>query len=168
MTETSQSLIRLIALVAVTAFFAGLWNNDRPVGVMARKSAPQTNSLAQQTPQAPRSAAPAIPGDTSMTTLQVNIGRLSKTFTVRGDDLGLSPDQLLLHLEQLPLGLPAGNYRIVDSLGGVGWLTVQASGAAASGSPASPLLTTQVQDEAVRFIRIDRATAQAGSASLSR
>jgi hypothetical protein len=55
----------------------------------------------------------------------------------------------------------------VDSLGGVGWLHVRSQGAVNLPLASSPLLTTLVEGEPVRFIRIVSAAigTQAGGVS---
>jgi len=178
MNETTQSISRLLALVAFTALFAGLWANDRPANAMALKTGPIPHGIVVIEPEwIPVSeteltsamldknvSTPQVPN------LDVQFGSQSKTITVESAQLLIAREVLQSHLNQLPLGISAGDYRIVDSLGGVGWLHVRtedASGPSASPTEAldltgslgmrtgSPrMLATEVDHASVQFIRV--------------
>jgi hypothetical protein len=158
MLETSQPLVRAFALVAATALFAGIWANDRP------QAAPAPRSIATRSRHSALGEKPAAQPASTMT---VSLGTVSRTWTIDADALLIPASRFDQHVAQLPVGLPSGDYRIVDSLGGVGWLHVRSQGAVNLPLASSPLLTTLVEGEPVRFIRIVSAAigTQAGGVS---
>ncbi|MCA8995846.1 MAG: hypothetical protein KDA80_02645 [Planctomycetaceae bacterium] len=158
MTDASPALTRIASLIAMTAIFAGLWANDGP-GSSAIASRP---SLSEPVVQIERTSA----HDVQLTAISVE-GTI-KEISLETENLLVSKESLQNHLNQLPLGLPVGDYRMVDSLGGVGWLRVRISsnsGARLSDGRVDPLLTTSTEDSQVRFIRVQK---QIASSSLPR
>lgn len=164
MIETSQSLARLAALIAVTAGFALLWANDQPDAQLAMKTGPVFQPLAGQplpaesrsrtsrsrtSSVAPRPTAAAI-----APVREVMLGGVAKSFAVEAEGLAISSESLTEHLDQLPLGLAAGDYRIVDPLGGVGWLRIRETPAESRTSRGSEVVTTSAAGGDVRFIRV--------------
>lgn len=171
MSESSQSITRMLALIAFTAIFAGLWSNDQPVRAMALKNSPIPHGIAggesrqkqlqQGEPEWVPVTEPRVEtqvqtfaASLSATARQVSMGSQSKSFTIESADLLIADQILHAHLDQLPLGMAAGNYRIVDSLGGVGWLRVRINGAAGIDAGENLILSTTVNEESMRFIRV--------------
>lgn len=84
----------------------------------------------------------------------VALGTMEKTIRVEGEELSIEAAELSKHLMQLPMGIPVGDYRIVDSLGGVGWLRVRTLSLDAELQVSSDLYTTTVDGRDVRFIPV--------------
>lgn len=140
MVETSPSVLRVVALLACSASFAGLWSNDRPRETVALRQPAASDPFAR-VPVPPRSAI----------VQSIRVAASTKTFSLDADNLTLPRAEVDAHLSQLPLGMPAGDYRIVDPQGGVGWLRVRGGQSVAE----TPLLTTTVADRQMRFLRIE-------------
>jgi len=183
MLQISQSLPRTLALLVCTALFAGLWSNDRPARAMAMKTAPLPRGIVEAEPEwvpisaavAARASQPETPlisspvSASSSARMEVTLGEHSKHFRLETSDLLIADELLQAHLNQLPLGISPGDYRIVDPLGGVGWLHVRVEGNRfSSRSPAPLLLTTTVDAENVRFISVTGTTAGGNSSGVSR
>lgn len=159
---------RILALIVSTGLFAGTWANDHPQGLISQKDLPLPKNLAvshvlpaepEWIPISKPMLEMPVMVSQPASEIRISAGSQQKTFEVDGTDLLIADEVLELHLEQLPLGLPVGRYRIVDELGGVGWLTVestQAPDSARSRSPrkGSPIVSTTVDDATVQFIRI--------------
>jgi hypothetical protein len=158
MIDAPALISRLLALLAATALFAGMWSADRPVDAIALRHGSTKHAIVQREPEwipleeSVRIAAP-VADHVISTALTLNVGAASKTLTVESEGLAITAELLQQHLEQLPLGIPVGDYRIVDSLGGVGWLRVR-SAAAMHRSASTQLLTTSLGGAQVQFIRI--------------
>lgn len=161
MTSSSLNLVRVAALALMTALFAGVWNNDQPEYYLALSTAPSEVHFARRPNAAP---APAM----VRAEAKVNLGLVSKTITVEADALVLPQSALAQHLAQLPLGLPAGDYRIVDAQGGVGWLRVRSESDGVTRAAGSELITTSVGTETVRFLRTQLATVEIPAATTTR
>lgn len=176
MSETSQSLIRALALAAFTAIFAGMWNNDRPTDptLALRLPADQRSFVCQHVSTAPvfklsgspktaKSVAkttPLIPGKTvevSAPPTQTVGMQQPRTISIEADGLMIPQAELTQHMNQLSLGIAAGDYRIVDSLGGVGWLHVVDGSQMSFTSTAAEMLITEIGDSIVRFIPVQHA-----------
>lgn len=168
MFEMSLLLSRTLALTASIAVFAGIWSNDQPVELLARKTVPVPQGLVQAEPEwvpvtemTPRisrvdtvSPQASSPQTSEQVALSIGIGSSVKTFTVDATELLIPEDILQSHLEQLPLGLAVGRYRIVDSLGGVGWLNVRQTGESQRGMASRQLISTSVEEQNVQFIYV--------------
>ena len=164
MSESPQSIVRVLALVAFTALFAGLWGTD---SASHRKS----NGLADRSTPAP-AVAPADESDAARTTstgpkVTDQFGRTETVATTEAPtfetaisvdpgSLTLRPGQLQQHLNQLPLGTPAGRFRIVDDHGGVGWLRVRSTMQA--DASANSVLQTEWSGRTLHFIRMGQRT----------
>lgn len=169
MTDSSPALTRFVALIAMTAVFAGLWANDGPSRPAVRAAHASRTVLAAVSPAEVTEFRLTAP--ISTTNSAVQIGRTVKTIAIESAHLNLSERELADHVGQLPMGIPAGDYRIVDSQGGVGWLRVRFSEPAdgVSGiAAASTLMTTCVGDDEVRFIRVRGTQTAAIEASITR
>jgi hypothetical protein len=154
-----QTATPIAALLAFSGLFAGLWSHD---GSGANGTAVAT--VRQGTPGAVpvmrQDTPPADPADDATRTREavrsvswtVTLGGRQNRFSVETDGLMLSTAVLEKHLGQLPVGLTPGDYRIVDPLGGVGWLRVRGEETALTAS-SPPLLTTSVNENTVHFIR---------------
>lgn len=170
---------RILALIVSTGLFAGTWANDTPDRVLAQKSVPLPKDLrvAHALPEEPEWVPISRPMMETpvmipevVSEVRISMGTQQKTFEVDGADLLIAQEVLQLHLDQLPLGLPVGRYRIVDPLGGVGWLTVESGNDRGAGTLARtqkqpPLISTIVDDATVQFIRIQNATVTTGVGS---
>lgn len=161
MLEMSQSVIRVTALLAFSAVFAGLWVNDRPGEAMAQGALPEKASVVERQDVDPSPSKPATTVQTKCTTkpaervtMSIQVGAHHKTLTIEIDDLSISPAVLDAHLAKLPLGLSPGDYRIVDAQGGVGWLHVRDMNGTSGSTADHQLLTTTINDASVRFIRV--------------
>lgn len=166
MPSISPVVSRTLALMVCTLLFAGVWSNDRPVAAMAMKTGPIPRGIVEQEPEwvpvsAPLIASSAAPVPATPTAgtadLKVSRGSVSKSFRVESSSLLIAEEILQSHLNQLPLGLAVGDYRIVDSLGGVGWLHVRIEGAESANAGRSSLprlLTTTVDDGEMQFIPV--------------
>jgi hypothetical protein len=173
MTDTPAFITRLLALIASTALFAGMWAGDGPADGMALHHKTGVNSLVQREPEwvpieepithrVAASAATVSPG------LTLSVSGISKSLTVESDGLAIAPELLQRHVEQLPLGIAAGDYRIVDSQGGVGWLRVRSTSSANGPSDAMRLMTTSIDGAPVQFIRIVPAAIGAGNSGIKK
>lgn len=147
MLEASHAVSRITALIAFSALFAGAWSLDRSPETLALRERPRTTPLVRTKP-VPR---PLVATPTSTTFAgRVEVTERRLTVSIEDESLQISPDVIERHLSQLPLGIAAGDYRIVDAQGGVGWLRVR-GGMATTGVPQ---LTTTVDEQPMRFIRI--------------
>ena len=86
MLETSQNVLRIVALVASTALFAGLWANDRPAPMLAQHGTlhrpEMTGRILDSQPVrlVTITAEPELPTrETENETLRLTIGGLTKT-----------------------------------------------------------------------------------------
>lgn len=161
MSESPQSIVRVLALVAFTALFAGLWGTD------SAPNRPETG-IADRSVPAP-AVAPADESESARTTSMIP-EQLARTETVATTEaptfetaisvdpgsLTLRPGQLQQHLNQLPLGTPAGRFRIVDDHGGVGWLRVRSTMQA--DASANSVLKTESSGRTLHFIRMGQRT----------
>ncbi len=171
MLEASQTIMRVAALSFFTAMFAGLWANDRPDGSLALKHQPINDPIARilygehehvpvlqphklsKTPLQPVVLSHVSKTEAANKIASVDLRGMSKTFSVEGAELQISTEVLEQHIAQLPLGIAAGDYRIVDSLGGVGWLRVRSSSGIET-THSQQALSTTVELQSVQFIRI--------------
>jgi len=185
MNEMTQSISRVLALVALTALFAALWANDRPANAMALKSGPIPQGMVIVEPEwvpVPETEPASETLEENVSSLQspelkVQFGSQSKSIVIESAQLLIAREVLQSHLNQLPLGISAGDYRIVDSLGGVGWLHVRAeetstprtSKTRASGMETGTprIFSTTVDQANVRFIRVAPVALGANSAAES-
>ncbi|WP_437185447.1 hypothetical protein SH668x_002552 [Planctomicrobium sp. SH668] len=174
MTESSITLIRIFSLLLSTGLFAATWANDQPAtrSKLAKTTRSATTEIVSQSPSqnvAPQEAGPVsknltdiaspqkdLPSGTTIA-FEIQIGQRVKSIRIEGHELLLSEDDVQAHLEQLPIGLASGNYRIVDSMGGIGWLRVESS----VDSPAKQLkqesIKTLVAEQSMQFIYINEA-----------
>lgn len=159
-----QAATRIAALLAFSGLFAGLWSSDgHGTGgtsvTTARKGALRSVPAVQQvaSPAGPAAETTKRGQAGRSVTWTVSPGNRTRQFFLETDGLKMSSTTFEKHLGQLPLGLPAGDYRIVDPSGGVGWLRVRGDGVPLTSSSNS-LLTTTVDRRQVRFIRIGNST----------
>jgi len=164
MTETSQSIFRVLALTACIALFAGIWSNDHPQQALAMNTGPIPRGVVEQEPEwipvpesvqhieVPQNSLPARP----KAALEISVGNQNKQFELETGGLLIAAEILEAHINQLPIGIAAGDYRIVDSLGGVGWLHVRTHGKISSSSSRllPKLLTTTIDNASVQYIRV--------------
>jgi len=160
MLETSQSAIRMIALVIFTALFAGLWANDHPDESVAIHFTPIDQPIVESTMAregiATHQQQKRVQNETVQASNSSTMIATQKSFVLELDDLQLSKAVIAKHVNQLPFGMETGDYRIVDSLGGVGWLRIRSS---QSREPTGkPMLETTVGATQVRFIRVQTAS----------
>lgn len=180
MSETSQSVMRAVALVVLTAGFAGVWQNDRPADPSIARYVPadqrtfllaRAGSMPTLAPDQP-APEPVVAANAGQSLLCAESTRpesaalgatpsLSRAISLDVSELMITQQELLRHLMQLPLGIAAGEYRIVDPQGGVGWLRVSGEMAPPIEGEARPVLTTGCEGTAVHFIRVDRFGADA-------
>lgn len=162
MTDTSQSVIRIAALVAATVLFAAVWRSDQTGHELALQTSPGSRVIVRREQPGVRmptsrpewqAALVLLDGEGDCPAVIQKDSSGMKLVTARCDGLTLDLITLGTHLRQLPLDIPAGDYRIVDSAGGVGWLRVQTDAARAASSR-DALLTTRVNSVEVRFIRV--------------
>lgn len=170
---------RILALIVSTGLFAGTWANDHPEGRISQKDLPLPKNLAVASilpaePEwipifKPMLEMPVMVSQPA-SEIRISAGSQQKSFEVDGADLLIADEVLQLHLEQLPLGLPVGKYRIVDELGGVGWLTVESLQSSETARPrtprkGAPIVSTTVDEATVQFIRIPNPPMTAGTDS---
>ncbi|WP_437225737.1 hypothetical protein SH661x_004209 [Planctomicrobium sp. SH661] len=160
MVELQQTITRSLALIAFTAIFAGVWANDQPPRKMAQRTAPIQRGIAEVEPEwvpVEESESLSVIADSIPSPapeMRVTLGRQAKSFSVEADGLLIAEVILQAHLDQLPLGLDVGDYRIVDPLGGVGWLYVRVEGETPQKMKSGRMLSTTVGEESVRFIQV--------------
>ena len=172
MLESTQPVMRVVALVAFTALFAGLWNGDRE----AWSSQPPPAAMAQWVPHVPREMdnEPKLAGITgkhsepqlASPVLEMRIGGVTKSFTIDSGDLALTAEMIPQHLAQLPMGIAGGDYRLVDSRGGVGWLHVRIEGETGSG-PGTQMVSHVDQME-LRYLPVQTAKTPEAAGLLTR
>ncbi|WP_437205526.1 hypothetical protein [Planctomicrobium sp. SH664] len=152
--EASQSTMRVLALFAATAFFAGLWNGDQ------QETARPRPAMAGWIPYAPRDVSGpqlAVQDRTDglvAPLMEIRRGAQTRTFSVEPDELSLTSAEISDHLAQLPIGLAAGDYRIVDDRGGVGWLRVRVNATGDVPDRGEGLLTTHSGGTGLKFLRV--------------
>ncbi|MFM9966676.1 MAG: hypothetical protein ACKV2Q_36345 [Planctomycetaceae bacterium] len=127
---------RVLLLIAVTGLFATAWNSDHP-----DSAAPRLASVPNRSMQV-LSSAKAHSNRAIIESVRV-IGLTSEL-----DSSGIP----------LPTAITAGKFRVVDSQGRVGWLTIPASDRSevAVGEPLS-LYLSQSDSERWYFIRVQSA-----------
>lgn len=166
MAETSQSAMRVIALVLFTMIFAGAWANDQPRESMAQKDPPKPTAIISQEEQpVDRSDESDEPGDELVSTeaiikkvvlpeleevSPVEVG-MTLTISVETEGLSLKERNIAEHIQQLPLGIANGDYLMVDPQGGVGWLRIRGQQQKDQGERQ---LTTTVESAMVRYVRV--------------
>lgn len=111
---------------------------------------------------------PAVPHSTALAAAsEVSLVAVSQSITLVRDDLHGSLESLMQHVSQLPMGLPSGEYRIVDSHGGTGWLRVRQTAAFPAIARDHDLIVTEADGETLRFIHL-ATTVQADSQEVLR
>ncbi|SFI17705.1 hypothetical protein [Planctomicrobium piriforme] len=162
--ESSQILTRLLALVAATGLFAGVWANDVPPGTVPNEAI----TLVVEQPQLQSERTPshdvvvlledewrAAEPEPKPAPRQASAAATIRT--VEAEELMICDELLQRHLDLLPTDLPCGDYRIVDPWGGVGWLMVRSpNGRSDSGRQEEGVWTTELDGISVRFLRTAR------------
>jgi len=170
-----QILVRLFALVAATGVFAGLWANDQPVptdDVIALQHLtvriplePLAEELPVSTLQSSEEDWQTLPTEShsseSVTSLSMRPGDpfpdpippRTEIRAIHLDQLTISEAELQKHLRLLPETIPAGDYRVIDSFGGVGWLIVRPVDSSVETVAEDGVWTTTLDGITVRFIR---------------
>lgn len=166
MSESSQAVIRSIALTTLTVLFAGIWGNDRPTHPTLAFLPPdqRTFVIALAGPPArdlliSKAASVASTRELRRSMQPRTIPAMSRTISVESGELAISKGTLSGHLSRLPMGLAIGDYRLVDSLGGVGWLHVRGLSNVVEGSVDDATLTTEVNGDRLSIIRVQSAAA---------
>lgn len=166
MSETSQSVMRVVGLITFTMFFAGAWANDQPREQMAQKEMPKpTAILSKEESQPQESADIAAPEEVVslpvpppvelpkplLDTVQPTRIGMTMTISVETEGLSIAEKTVQQHIQKLPLGIANGDYLMVDPLGGVGWLRIRGQAQIDRGEQ---FLTTQIEDATVRYMRV--------------
>lgn len=163
MAESSQSAMRIIALIFFTMLFAGAWANDRPRETMAQKELPKpTAILSQEETPGEEILAPlpteelveeVVATDVPQSILEeLKPVSLVKTMTISIETEGLTlhDESVQSHLQRLPLGIANGDYMMINSQGGMGWIRIRGQQRDAG----ERLLTTTVNDVTVNYLRV--------------
>ncbi len=176
MAETSQSAMRIIALVLFTSFFAGAWANDQPRDRLALKEPPKATTILSQedgnveaavesnvaepktgkeshvstkpVTSVPSTKAPSLPVLEELKPVAVG---MMMTISVETEGLTLEDKIVQQHIKRLPLGIGNGDYLMLDPDGGVGWLRIRGQQQADSGET---MLSTTIADDIVRYVRV--------------
>lgn len=181
MAETSQSAMRIIALVLFTSFFAGAWANDQPRDRIALKEPPKATTILSQEDGNVEAAVESKAAESNVaepmtekesqvsTTPEKSVLSAKKSslpvldelkpaavgmmmkISVETEGLTLADKIVHQHIRRLPLGIGNGDYLMVDPDGGVGWLRIREQQQTDSGET---ILSTTVDAAVVRYIRV--------------
>ncbi len=181
MAETSQSAMRVIALVLFTSFFAGAWANDQPRERLALKEPPKATTILSQEDDNVEAAVESNASESNLAKPKIDkesqVGTtpttsvpaaktpslpvleelkpvavgMMMTISVETEGLTLADKIVQQHIRRLPLGIGNGDYLMVDPDGGVGWLRIRGQQQTDSGET---MLSTTIDDAIVRYVRV--------------
>ncbi len=184
--EQQSIIARMAALLVCVFLFGAAWSQDQPdprllaqrelilpniggasppaiLAVTRTRAAneQQLEPVARALTTAPLTAAVATESATISQPLlkpdaHVELIAISQSMTVVRDDLHGSLETLMQHVSQLPMGLPTGQYRIVDSHGGTGWLKVRQNAAFPTAPLPGGMISTATAEDTMRFIQISQ------------
>ncbi len=174
MFDFTQNLVRLVPLIVATGMFAGLWANDQHIAPQIIVSLQDAAKVVETDHHSGFASVPSNLSADSMENLWQPVKSDSKPLleilprsspapsppkvvtqicSIDTIHLTISQAALQQHIDLLPDDLPSGDYRIIDSFGGVGWLIVRPVGDAQETIVDDGVWTTTVDGENVRFIR---------------
>ncbi|MCA9044203.1 MAG: hypothetical protein KDA69_07785 [Planctomycetaceae bacterium] len=171
--EQAAAVARMTGLIVVTLLFGMAWSQAKPdPELLAQRAMIQPNFSGKPIPvmlvehhqqsahvatiaRTETHSSVAVPAlhDSHVVLDEGNISYGTQISIVRGD-LTLESDELAAHIAQLPMGIEAGRYRIVDSQGGTGWLIIHSAMVLPNSQLSDGIASTHHDNQTVRFIKV--------------
>lgn len=161
-TGQAPAVGRAVALLSFTLLFGMVWSQAEPdPELLAQRndlipnvSCTQTAILAAAAKREIRSHEAVKVSESAFVSLDadVNLIGINHSMTIVRDDLTLPLADLLQHIAQLPMGLPAGEYHIVDPSGRTGSLRIRRQSAFQLPAEDMTDRTTHHKEVTLRFI----------------
>ncbi|MEZ5940492.1 MAG: hypothetical protein R3C18_03805 [Planctomycetaceae bacterium] len=171
--EQAVAIARMTGLIVVTLLFGMAWSQAKPdPELLAQRAMIQPNfsgkpipvmlveqhqqpahvaTIARAEPHSPV-AVPAL-HDSHVVLDEGDISFGTQISILRGD-LTLESDELAAHIAQLPMGIEAGRYRVVDGQGGTGWLIIHSAMVLPNSQLSDGIASTHHGNQTVRFIKV--------------